>query len=182
MVICYRAPISDEQTTLHGRGYRVELVKKALGLDSLGDRVVGKEVVMVETMHDLDLEVRVRLFAEERLGETLFPLRPASGKKRKKDPGDRPAAQLRRPGGETPMKRYCRDKQQEAIMDGARLRATSLVGVQLLLSAAPQATHPDPHRPIRDRAVSTDKAVGIEEEAMDFFAEIHRWMDSQVIH
>ena len=156
-------------------------VKKALGLDSLGDRVVGKEVVMVETMHDLDLEVRVRQFAEEHLGETLSPPRPAGGKKRKKDRGDKPAAQSRRPGGETPMKRYCRDKQQEAIIDGARLRATSLVGVQLLLSATPQATPPD-RRPIRDKAVGTDRAVGIEEEAMDFVAEIHRWMDSQVIH
>jgi hypothetical protein len=157
-------------------------VKEALGLDSLGDRVVGKEVVMVETMDDLDLEARVRLFAEGCLGETLFPLRPAGGKKRKKVTGDEPAARLRRPRGETPMKRYCRDKQQEAIMDSARLRATSLVGVQLLLSAAPQATLPDPHRPITDRAVGMDRVVGIEEEAMDFLAEIHRWMDSQVIH
>ncbi|KAA8911153.1 hypothetical protein FN846DRAFT_469203 [Sphaerosporella brunnea] len=83
MVLCYRSPIDDEQAHPSGldrartlgqaRRHRIDLVKDALGFSAFNDMVVGKSVVMVETLRDLDLAHELQKFSEDYLLETASP-------------------------------------------------------------------------------------------------------------
>ncbi|KAF8441797.1 hypothetical protein BDZ91DRAFT_218794 [Kalaharituber pfeilii] len=79
MVMCYRSPVDnteadpygeDEEgrTKAEGRKMRIKAVRKALGLGKLHERVVVKEVVLVETLEDLNLVPAVKRFAKAAAG------------------------------------------------------------------------------------------------------------------
>ena len=97
MVICYRSPIDNEPANPTGlddtrtlgseRRRRVELVslihvfprllltyeqvKGALGFSDFSGKIVGNQVVMVETLLDVDLSHEVRNFAQDFILETV---------------------------------------------------------------------------------------------------------------
>lgn len=83
LVICYRSPMDDEPADPNGldssrtlgkaRRERVESVKAALNFAIFPRTVVGKKVVMVETLRDLDLSHELRMFAEDYILETVSP-------------------------------------------------------------------------------------------------------------
>ncbi|TGZ81088.1 hypothetical protein EX30DRAFT_37048 [Ascodesmis nigricans] len=64
MVVCFRAPGDSDytdpieitpRTTQRGREHRLDAISHALQLDQLDERIVHKEVVLVETLADVDL-------------------------------------------------------------------------------------------------------------------------------
>ena len=83
LVICYRSPMDDEPADPNGldssrtlgkaRRERVESVKAALNFAFLPRTAIGKKVVMVETLRDLDLSHELRMFAEDYVLETVSP-------------------------------------------------------------------------------------------------------------
>lgn len=79
MVICYRSPSDDrdaepygedrERTEGEGRKNRLKAVRKALNLNALPkERVIAKEIVLLETLQDLNLVPVVKRFAKTAAG------------------------------------------------------------------------------------------------------------------
>lgn len=88
MVVCFRSPIDEEpahplesgrRTSEGGRTVRTRAISDALGLDTLGPRIVH-EVVLVETLADTDLTAPLRKLAD-------YEARAVSPKRRHEDAG-----------------------------------------------------------------------------------------------
>lgn len=83
MALCYRSPLDETpadplaadftRTIGEGRNRRIESVKSALGFHTLPAEVVGCEVIMLETMRDMELSSALRGLAEKYVLSTVNP-------------------------------------------------------------------------------------------------------------
>ncbi|KAF8428673.1 hypothetical protein EV426DRAFT_280912 [Tirmania nivea] len=79
MVICYRSPLDKrdadpygeevDRTEGEGRKNRLKLIRRALGLNALPkERVITKDIVLLETLQDLNMISAVKRFAKSAAG------------------------------------------------------------------------------------------------------------------
>ncbi|RPB05722.1 hypothetical protein L873DRAFT_1662166 [Choiromyces venosus 120613-1] len=72
-VVCYRSPLDmtnadpfgePNRTSGEGREKRLAAIREALGLNEFGPRVIGKEIILVETLDDIDFTLPMKRLSE----------------------------------------------------------------------------------------------------------------------